>query len=209
MFVNTQFTDQSKMKLCLLTLIFAISFPAAIRAEQFLLFDEVFTFEKKDAVPSKSHLFVKAEQFGENTPKDWTSPVDYRNGTAHIRIEVLEKPAGDVPTVWSLCYIPIKGQNNNYGCLSSPSYTKTGVFEKDQKMTEFWENDSIVWTEGIKLMSLVIKRAKAGGKAHAHLQPDLSKFFPTKIRVSIVQVSKGDTYDSSKVKGLEKTKNHQ
>lgn len=195
------------MNPCLLTLLFSLSFLTTIRADQFLLFDEVFTFEKKDAVPTKSHLYVKAEQFGKNTPKDWTTPVDYRNGTAHIRIEVIEKPEGDAPTVWSFCYIPVKGQNNNYGCLSSPSYTRTGIFEKDQKMTEFWENDSIVWTEGIKHMSLVIKRAKAGGKAHAHLQPDLTKFFPTKIRVSIVQVAKGSTYDPDKVPGLQKEKN--
>lgn len=204
--MNFQLTNQSNMKPYLLTFLFALSYLTTTRAEQFLLFDEVFTFEAKDAVPSKSHLFVKAEQFGKNTPKDWTSPIDYRNGSAHIRIEVLEKPAGDVPTVWSLCYIPMKGQNNNYGCLSSPSYTKTGVFEKDQKMTEFWENDSIIWTEGIKFMSLVIKRAKSGGKAHAHLQPDLKEFFPTKIRVSIVQVSKGGKYDPSKVQELNKAK---
>ncbi len=194
------------MKPLTLALFFSLYFLNSAGAEQFVLFDEVFTFEAKDAVPTKSHLHVKAEQFGKNTPKDWTSPIDYRNGSAHIRIEVLEKPEGDVPTMWSLCYIPNKGQKNNYGCLSSPSYTKTGVFEKDQKMTEFWENDSIIWAEGIKLMSLVIKRAKAGGKAHAHLQPDLTKFFPTKIRVSIVQVSKGDTYNPSLVQKLDKVK---
>ena len=194
------------MKPLILTLLFTLSFFKRAYADQFLLFDEVFTFEQKDAIPTKSHLHVKAEQFGKNTPKDWTAPVDYRNGTAHIRIEVLEKPEGDVNTVWSLCYIPIKGQNNNYGFMSSPNYPKTGVYEKDTKMTEFWENDSIIWTEGIKVMSLVIKRAKSGGKAHAHLQPDLTKFFPTKIRVSIIQVSKGSTYDPSKFPQLKKAK---
>ncbi|MFK5923659.1 MAG: hypothetical protein QM496_15880 [Verrucomicrobiota bacterium] len=71
-------------------------------------------------------------------------------------------------------------------------------------MTEFWENDSIVWTEGIKQMALVIKLANAGGKAHAHRQPDLKKFFPTKIRFTLVQVSKGSTYDASKVTELKK-----
>ncbi len=196
------------MKIYLVALLLFFSLHGSVRAEQFVLFDEVFTFEEKDAVPTKSHLHVKAEQFGKNTPKDWTSPIDYRNGTAHIRIAVLEKPAGDVPTMWSLCYIPNKGQNNNYGCLSSPNYNKTGIFEKDQKMTEFWENDSIIWTQGIKQMSLVIKRAKAGGKAHAHLQPDLTKFFPTKIRVTIVQVAKGSTYDATKVPGLKKAKSN-
>lgn len=185
-------------------------FAVTASAEQFVLFDEVFTFDEKDAVPTQSHLFVKPEKFGKDTPKDWTQPIDYRNGTVHIRYEVLEKPAGDTPTFWSLCYIPIKGQKNGYGCASSPTYTTTGVFEKDEDMTKFWENDSIVWTDGIKMMSLVVKAAKIPGKNHAHLQPDLSKFFPTKIRVIMVQVSKGATYDATKVPGLtlteEKTK---
>jgi hypothetical protein len=194
------------MKPFVLSLLLSLSFLSAAHAEQFLLFDEVFTFEEKDAVPTQSHLHVKAAKFGKDTPKDWTQPVDYRNGTIHIRFEVLEKPAGDVPTIWSLCYIPIKGQKNNYGCASSPVYTKTGVYEKVEKMTAFWENDSIIWTEGIKEMTLVIKAAKEKGKNHAHLQPDLTKFFPTKIRVSMIQVSKDAKYDASKFPELGKAK---
>lgn len=190
------------MKPLLLSLLLSLSFLPAVHAEQFLLFDEVFTFEEKDAVPTQSHLHVKPAQFGKDTPKDWTKPVDYRNGTVHIRYEVLEKPAGETPTIWSLCYIPVKGQKNNYGCASSPVYSKPGVYEKDEKMNEFWENDSIIWTEGIKEMTLVIKAAGVKGKNHAHLQPDLTKFFPTKIRVSMIQVAKGSTYDPTKVPEL-------
>ena len=191
------------LKCSVCALAFTLASLHAARADQFVLFDQTFTFEEKDAVPTKSHLFVKPAQFGQGTPTDWTAPVDYRNGTVHIRMEVLEKPAGQVPTTWSLCYIPNKGQNNNYGCVGSPTYTKPGVYEKDQDMTTFWENDSIIWSRGIKMMSLVIKAAKAPGKKkHAHLQPDLKKFFPTRIRVTMVQVSKGATYDESKVPGL-------
>jgi hypothetical protein len=69
-------------------------------------------------------------------------------------------------------------------------------------MTKFWENDSIVWTDGIKMMTLVIKAANVPGKNHAHLQPDLSKFFPTRIHVTLIQVAKGSTYDPTKVPGL-------
>ncbi|MDF1860183.1 MAG: hypothetical protein P1U87_08210 [Verrucomicrobiales bacterium] len=167
-----------------------------------MLFDRTFTFEEKDAAPAKSHLFVKGDELGRGTPTDWTAPVDYRNGTVYIRIEVLEKPDGETPTTWSLCYLPNRGRDNNYGCTKTPSYTTEGVYEKDVKMTEFWENDSIIWSEGIKQMSLVVKRANAGGKAHAHLQPDLKAFFPTRIRVTMVQVAKGSTYDASRVPGL-------
>ena len=181
---------------------FLICLTGVTSAEQFVLFDKTFTFEEKDAVPTKSHLFVNADQLGKQTPTDWTSPIDYRNGSIHIRIEVLEKPAGNAPTTWSLCYIPNQGRKNNYGCTGSPNYTTEGVYEKDVSMTSFWENESIVWEKGIKKMSLVIKDATKGGQGHAHRQPDLSKFFPTKIRVTMVQVSKGDKYDASAVPSL-------
>jgi len=176
--------------------------PSPSRGEQFTLFDQTFTFDERDAVPTKSHLYVEANELGADTPTDWTSPVDYRNGTVHIRIEVIEKPKGDTPTVWSICYIPNKGRDNKYGCTSSPSYTTEGIYEKEDKMTGFWKNDSIIWTEGIKKMSLVIKLANAGGKAHAHNQPDLKKFFPTKIRFTVIQVAKGSNYDASLVTEL-------
>ncbi|MDA0196557.1 MAG: hypothetical protein O2951_16205 [Bacteroidetes bacterium] len=69
-------------------------------------------------------------------PTDWTSPVDFRNGIVHIRWEVIEKPS-KAPTTWSLCYIPNKGQNNNYGCTSTGIYTDEGVYDKDVSMTLF------------------------------------------------------------------------
>jgi hypothetical protein len=61
-------------------------------------------------------------------------------------------------------------------------------------MKSFWENDSIVWTEGIKQMDLVIKD-NSGGSGHAHKRVDFEKFFPTKIRMTLTQVSAGSKYD--------------
>lgn len=167
--------------------------------KQFVLFDEEFTFTKKDAdnsKPSKSHYYVTGSRVNPERPKDWTSPVDYRNGTVHIRLEVLEKPPGNEPTTWSLCYIPNKGQGNGYGCTNTGVYTEAGVYEKDVPMTSFWENEAIVWSEGIKQMDLVIKD-NSGGQGHAHKRTDHEKFFPTKIRISMIQVAAGEEYDPS------------
>lgn len=169
------------------------------RAEQFVLFDTTFTYTKEDAdnsKPSKSHYYVKEGMLNPNRPKDWTSPVDYRNGTVHIRTEVLEKPAGGEPTTWSLCYIPNKGQKNGYGCTGTVVYKEKGVYEQDISMKAFWENDSIVWEQGIKRMDLVIKD-NSGGAGHAHKRADHEKFFPTKVRITMIQVSAGSKYDPS------------
>ena len=179
--------------------------PSLIKAEQFVLFDVTFTFTKEDAdnsKPSKSHFYVKGDLINPDRPKDWTQPVDYRNGTVHIRAEVLEKPAGGEPTTWTLCYIPNKGQKNGYGCTGTKLYREKGVYEQEVSMKSFWENDSIVWSEGIKQMDLVIKDGSGGG-GHAHKRSDHEKFFPTTMRITMVQVSAGSVYDPSLVPNLD------
>jgi hypothetical protein len=177
---------------------------AALQAEQFVLFDVTFTFTKADAdnsKPSPSHYYVKSDRLNPDRPKDWTAPIDYRNGTAHLRLEVLEKPPGGEATTWSVCYAPYKGQGHGYGCFNTPVYKETGVYEKDTPMTKFWQNEDIVWSEGIKEMHLVIKD-NSGGSGHAHKRPDHEKFFPTKVRMTVVQVSAGSKYDPSLVPNL-------
>lgn len=198
---NLNFTP---MKSQLLILI--LSFPVFVSAQngykmdhknQFILFDVEFAYTKQDAdssKPSKSHYYVTGNMLNTDRPKDWTTPVDYRNGTVHIRLEVLEKPPGNEPTTWTLCYIPNKGQKNNYGCTGTGLYTEPGIIEKDIAMTSFWENESIIWTEGIKQMDLVIKD-NSGGQGHAHKRADHEKFFPTRVRISMIQVAAGAAYD--------------
>ncbi len=179
-----------------------MAMPEPRRGDQFVLFDVTFTFSKEDAdnsTPSKSHYYVKGDRINPDRPKDWTAPVDYRNGTVHIRTEVLEKPEGGQPVTWSLCYIPNKGQKNGYGCTTTGVYKDKGVFEQDVSMKSFWENDSIVWSEGVKQMDLVYKDNK---NLHAHKREDSEKFFPTKVRITMVQVAAGVKYDPSLVPNL-------
>lgn len=176
--------------------------PRAAKADQFVLFDVTFPFTKMDADnsrPSQSHYYVKGNLINPNRPVDWTQPVDYRNGTVHIRIEVLDRPASGEPTQWSLCYIPNHGQGNGYGCTGIGPYTEKGVYEKDVKMTEFWENNSIIWTDGIKQMDLVMKDKNG---VHAHKSPEPEKFFPTRVRITMIQVSAGSKYDPSLVPNI-------
>jgi len=176
--------------------------PKAGRAEQFVLFDVTFNFSKMDAdnsTPSKSHYYVRGAAINPKRPHDWTSPVDYRNGAVHIRTEVLDRPASGEPTQWSLCYIPNHGQGNGYGCTGTDKYTEKGVYEKDVSMKSFWENDAIIWTEGIKQMDLVMKDKNGD---HAHKRSDPEKFFPTRIRITMIQVSAGSKYDPSLVPNI-------
>src|SRR5438045_1467316 len=105
------------VRLCIVRLVFVPIVASSIsHAAQFVLFDVTFTYTKQDAdtsTPNKSHFYVKGDLINPDRPRDWTSPVDYRNGTVHIRTEVIEKPEGGQPVTWSLCYIPKKGQKNS------------------------------------------------------------------------------------------------
>jgi hypothetical protein len=50
-------------------------------------------------------------------------------------------------------------------------------------------------------MDLVIKD-NSGGAGHAHKRADFEKFFPTKVRITLIQVSAGAKYDPKLVPDL-------
>ena len=193
-------TKYSRMTLVLWAGVMTLA-PSISFAEQFVLFDVTFTFTKMDAdnaTPNKSHYYVTGAAVNPNRPTNWVTPFDYRNGTVHIRTEVMEKPPGGENTTWTLCYIPNQGR---YGCTGTPIYREKGVYEQDVPMTSWWNNERPDWTAGIKQMDLVIKDG-TGGSGFAHLRPDAEKFFPTKMRITMIQVSAGSTYDPSLVPNL-------
>jgi hypothetical protein len=191
--------------LCLIAGV-ALSRPLAEPAKQFVLFDATFTYTKNDAdnsIPSKSHYYIYGYRLNAKRLPNWLSPVDFRNGTVHIRTEVLECPESGEPVQWSLCYIPNRGQGNGYGCTGTDRYTQKGVYEKDVAMTSFWENNGIVWSEGIKQMDLVMKD-RDGNKVHT--RPDPEKFLPTKVRFTMIQVAAGSKYDPNLVPNIPHSK---
>lgn len=172
------------------------------RAEQLTLFDVTFDFTWEDATtssPSKSHYYVKESSgLRAERPDNWLSPIDYRNGKVHIHLEVLEKPAGGQKQGWALCYV---GKAGSYGCPYTDYYTDVGVYEKDVDMTSFYNNDTIDWSKGIAEVDLVYT-INDSGQGHVHFFPELKdKTTPTKVRIAMVQVAKGSTYDSSQLPG--------
>jgi MYXO-CTERM domain-containing protein len=166
------------------------------RAEQFVLLDAMIDYTWDDAVnstPSKSHFYVNEGNFlNKNRPTNWLSPVDYRNGTLHVRAEVFVKPPGTQTTGWTLCYIPNAG---GYGCADTTYYTSTGVWERETKMTSWWNNSQLQWDKGVKQVDMIYA-INDSGSGHITNYPELKdKTTPTKVRVTMVQVSAGSTYD--------------
>jgi hypothetical protein len=170
--------------------------PITAQADQFVLFDATFTYTWDDAMnakPSKSHYYVnEANWLNKARPVNWMSPVNYRDGKVHIRAEVLEKPAGDQTAGWALCYVANMGE---YGCPYTDYYTKTGVYERDVDMRTFYNNATIQWDKGVKQVDLVYT-IDGSGSGHVTNFPDKKDLVtPTKVRITMIQVSSGGTYD--------------
>jgi len=170
--------------------------PITARADQFVLFDATFTYTWDDAMnskPSKSHFYVnEGNWLNKARPANWMSPVNYRDGKVHIRAEVLEKPSGNETAGWGLCYIANMG---DYGCPYTDYYTKTGVYERDVDMRSFWNNDTIEWDRGVKQVDLVYT-INSSGSGHITNFPEKKDLVtPTKVRITMIQVSSGGTYD--------------
>ena len=171
------------------------------RAEQFVLFQQTFELTKATVDQAGSHYFVRGANLKQPPGNNWTAPVDYRNGTVHIRTEVLDKPASGEPNHWSYCYMPNKPIGPGYGCAGSGKYTEKGVYDRIEKMTSWWQNTAISWPQGIKEMHLVVKGI--GDSGHLHKRADVDKLFPSKVRITMVQVSAGGTFDPGQVPGME------
>ena len=163
-----------------------------------MLVDATFDYTWDDAMnakPNKSHFYVNDQNFlNTMRPKNWLAPVDYRNGTLHVRTEVFKKPAGDQQVGWTLCYIANAG---DYGCADTTYYKSTGVFDRETKMTDWWQNDQIQWDQGIKQVDLIYA-INDSGSGHITNYPELKDLTtPTRVRITMVQVSAGSTYDPS------------
>jgi hypothetical protein len=175
-----------------------VAFARPARAEQFVLIDATFDYTWDDAMnakPNLSHYYVNEKNFlNKARPTNWLSPVDYRNGTLHVRTEVFKKPAGDQQVGWTLCYIANVG---DYGCADTTYYKSTGVFDRETKMTDWWQNDKINWDQGIKQIDLIYA-INDSGSGHITNYPALKDLTtPTRVRITMVQVSAGSTYDPS------------
>ena len=170
--------------------------PTLAHADQFVLFDATFSYTWDDAMnskPSKSHYYVnEGNWLNKARPINWMAPINYRDGKVHIRAEVLEKPAGDQSAGWALCYVANMG---DYGCPYTDYYTKTGVYERDVDMHSFFNNTTIQWDQGVKQVDLVYT-IDGSGSGHITNFPEKKDLTtPTKVRITMVQVSSGGTYD--------------
>jgi hypothetical protein len=156
--------------------------PAAARAEQIVLFDTTYTHTNAN----DSHHGISGAAL--NQPDNWTSPIDYTQGTIHFYQEVMTKPSNR-ETIIDFCLISTR----DYGCIETFVYTTTGLHETVRSMAgkDVDKRAVIDFTHKMQSIQMVLKTPAPtyinGGKPQ-------SDFLPSKMRFVATLVSPGGTY---------------
>jgi MYXO-CTERM domain-containing protein len=160
----------------------ALAIPAAARAEQIVLFDTTYTHTNAN----DSHHSMSGAAL--NQPQNWTSPIDYSNGTIHFYQEVMTKPSNR-ETIIDFCLISQK----DYGCIETFIYTTTGLHETVRSMSgkDVDKRNVIDFTKPMKSIQMVLKTP---APTYINGGSPQSDFLPSQMRFVATLVSPGGTY---------------
>jgi hypothetical protein len=164
-------------------LVFLASGPAL--AQQLVTFDQVITITQQGNGAGAFHYLIKPAA---TEPASWTAPVDYSRGTAHVHLEVLEKPSKRNTTL-TICF---DGNLEGYGCITTPGYTDVGTHNSMHSLpSATWQYNKIAWGKRRQEYHLVVKDPALGGTPGGRPATD---YAPTKMRVAMTVVPAGGTY---------------
>jgi hypothetical protein len=160
---------------------------AGIYAEQFVLLDRDITWDG-------SNGRITPDWQG---PTNWVSPVNYRDGTIHFRLDVTEKP-----TNWE-AKLQICKWDGHETCSRSNTCTfkSTGLKFCKNSPPDWWEKDGTMsdWTVQ-KKMSIILRGNVDGnggwaqnGDASYMIGPAIMDHVPIKMHFPAIVVSKGAT----------------
>ena len=156
-------------------------------ATQFVVADATYTHSAQTTMDSHYRVVPAS-----GTPSNWTSPVDYANGSAHVRLEVRTKPNTTTETCFQVCF----EATQNYGCTDiSKPYTTLGVYEWDTPFSRFYKPGPVPWEKGIVKVALLLKDTKNVKPAPENVGAATSALYmPTDVRVTVTIVSSGSTF---------------
>ncbi|MEJ7731727.1 MAG: hypothetical protein WKG00_21260 [Polyangiaceae bacterium] len=153
----------------------ASSWSATARADQFVVFDDTWTFT---ADLPDSHYRLEPLPA---TPADLTSPVDYTGGTVHVYLEVTSKPT-DEPTKFQVCL----EANPTYACTyQSMAYTDVGILDWETPWDGFWSpaGESVDWSQGINKVAVILKDTNNGKPSAGNVGDEVAALYtPTDVR---------------------------
>ena len=159
--------------------------PGPALAQQLVAFDQVVTITERGNGAGTFHFLIKPAA---SEPASWTAPVNYSRGTAHVHLEVMEKPSKR-NTAITICF---DGNLEGYGCIVTGSYTDVGSYDTTRALpTATWQYEEIAWDRRRQEYHLVVKDPALGGTPGGRPASD---YVPTKMRIVMTIVPPGGTY---------------
>jgi hypothetical protein len=167
----------------------ALSFSArGARADQFVVAEATYTHSAQTT--TDSHYRVKPTA---DTPVNWQSPVDYTQGSVHVRLEVKTKPSA-TPTRYQICF----EMKMNYCCTDqAPPYTTIGVYEWDTDVEKLWRPGPVDFTKGIVQSALILKDTNNVKPSPENVGAATSALYmPSDLSVTVTVVSNDAVYQA-------------
>jgi MYXO-CTERM domain-containing protein len=160
----------------------AMALAAPSRAEQIVLFDITYTHDASN----DAHHGISGAAL--NQPNNWTSPIDYTQGTIHFYQEVMSKPSNK-DTIIDFCLISAR----DYGCIETFIYKTTGLHETVRSMAgkDVDKRNVIDFTQKMRSIQMVLKTP---APTYINGGSPKSDFLPSKMRFVATLVSPGGTY---------------
>ncbi len=155
-------------------------------AEQVVVADVAYTHSAQTT--KDSHYRVKPTP---ETPANWQSPVNYAQGSVHVRLQVKTKPSA-TPTRYQICF----EMKQNYCCTDqAPPYTTTGVYEWDTDVEKLWRPGPVDFTKGIVDSALILKDTNNVKPAPENVGEATSALYmPSDVAVTVTLVSSGAVF---------------
>ncbi len=168
-----------------LLLIAAVCAPIAALASQQVLLDITYVHQGTGPEPSHHHMGPPYPG-GATPPANWQTPINYYQGKAHFRLEVIAKPS-NATINYETCFV----QPSGYGCMGAHSFVQTGVFEWDKDLPQMWQYSALDWTKNAvsSEIALVVKDSNFN-----KIEFNDPRLYPMKLRCTITLVSQGSTY---------------
>lgn len=159
---------------------------ASALADQVIITDVKYTHSKETT--SDSHYRVSPMP---DAPKNWQSPVDYVDGSVHVKLVVRTKPSSE-PTKFQVCF---EG-TPSYACTQqSKTYTAPGSYEWITSAADVYYGGDIDWSKGISKVALILKDTNNGKPAPENVGAQKSAlYFPTDVEVTVTLISAGATF---------------
>ena len=95
-----------------------------------------------------NHEAFKFFQLPPSTPENWTSPINYSQGTLHQRIQIIEKPTS-TQVRYAICLFQdmVRAERHACGDLSRMAFTAPGTYYSSQSMPTLYQYSTAVdWT---------------------------------------------------------------